>query len=139
MNEIVPEDANRDSRESGNPASAAKAVGDIPARRQRAGEWLPICAVDDIPRLGARVINSVRGDIALFRNANDEIFALADRCPHKGGRLSQGIVFDGKVACPLHGWTICLGDGKAVAPDKGCVKTFRVKVESDEVFLALGA
>ncbi len=99
--------------------------------------WRHICAFADIPRLGARVVKHGATEIAVFRNADDTLFALADRCPHKGGKLSQGIVFDGKVACPLHGWVICLNDGKAVAPDEGCAKTFDVKIEGGEVFLAL--
>ncbi len=99
--------------------------------------WKEICPLQEIPRLGARVIKSPEGDISLFRNADDVVLALADRCPHKGGRLSQGIVFDGKVACPLHGWTISLHDGKAIAPDEGRVETFEVKVENGKVFLSL--
>jgi nitrite reductase (NADH) small subunit len=97
--------------------------------------WIPICAVADIPSLGARVVKSSCGDIAVFRNADDEIFALRDKCPHKGGPLSQGIVFGRKVACPLHGWNICLDDGNAVAPDKGCAETFPVEVRQGRVFV----
>jgi len=87
--------------------------------------------LEDIPRLGARVVRTAKGDIAVFRNADDELFALEDRCPHKGGPLSQGIVFGRRVACPLHGWTVELADGCAVAPDKGCAKRFPVKVDAD--------
>lgn len=88
--------------------------------------------LDDIPRLGARVIRTARqGDIAIFRTSKDEVFALEDRCPHKGGPLSQGIVFGRRVSCPLHGWTVELADGCAVAPDRGCARRFPVKVESD--------
>lgn len=88
--------------------------------------------LDDIPRLGARVVRTrEHGDIAVFRNAEDELFALQDRCPHKGGPLSQGIVFGRRVSCPLHGWTVGLDDGCAVAPDKGCAKRFRVQLEPD--------
>lgn len=95
-----------------------------------------ICAVTDIPRLGARVVKSaLHGDIAVFRNAEDEIFALQDKCPHKGGPLSQGIVYGKRVACPLHNWNIELGDGCAVAPDQGCTKSYAVKVEDGTVYL----
>jgi nitrite reductase (NADH) small subunit len=88
--------------------------------------------LEDIPRLGARVIRtSTHGDIAVFRTAEGEIFALEDRCPHKGGPLSQGIVFGTRVACPLHGWTVALADGCAVAPDRGCARKFEVEVASD--------
>jgi nitrite reductase (NADH) small subunit len=88
--------------------------------------------LEDIPRLGARVIRSARhGEIAVFRGAGDEVFALEDRCPHKGGPLSQGIVFGNRVACPLHGWTVGLDDGCAMAPDKGCAKRYPVRVSAD--------
>lgn len=102
------------------------------------GEWVTVGALESIPRLGARVVRSqVHGDIAVFRTADDAVFALLDRCPHKGGPLSQGIVFGTKVACPLHNWNICLDDGNAVAPDVGCAKTFAVKVEAGQVLVAL--
>ena len=99
--------------------------------------WSRICRVEDIPRLGARVVKSAAGNIAVFRNAEDEVFALRDKCPHRGGPLSQGIVFGRKVACPLHGWNIGLEDGNAVAPDVGCARHYAVKIEADEVFLRI--
>ena len=93
--------------------------------------------MDDIPRLGARVVHSAHGDIAVFRNAEDEVFALLDKCPHKGGPLSQGIVFGRHVACPLHNWSIGLADGHALAPDEGCAQRFATKVENGLVFLEI--
>ena len=99
--------------------------------------WKQVSTLDDIPPLGSRVVKSIQGDIALFRTAEDEVFALLDRCPHKGGHLSQGIVFGKKVACPMHGWHIGLEDGIAVAPDEGCAASFPVKVEGGKVFLSL--
>ena len=94
-----------------------------------------ICALNDIPRLGARVVRSAHGDIAVFRNADDEVFALLDKCPHKGGPLSQGIVYGKRVTCPLHSWNIELAGGNAVAPDHGCARAFAVKVEDGAVYL----
>lgn len=99
------------------------------------GEWVMVGALADIPRLGARVVKSAHGDIAVFRNAADDVFALRDRCPHRGGPLSQGIVFGRHVACPLHNWNISLDDGKAVAPDEGCAQRFAVKVDDGRVYL----
>ncbi|WCM89858.1 nitrite reductase small subunit NirD [Acidovorax sp. NCPPB 3576] len=99
-------------------------------------DWKYICRVDDIPVLGSRRVARPQGlDVAVFRNGADEVFALLDRCPHKGGPLSQGIVFGTSVACPLHNWTIGLCDGQASAPDEGCTPKFAVKVEGGEVFL----
>jgi nitrite reductase (NADH) small subunit len=99
-------------------------------------DWKPICRVEDIPVLGARRVQRREGgEVAVFRNAEDQVFALLDRCPHKGGPLSQGIVFGTSVACPLHNWTIGLDDGCAKAPDVGCAQRFSVKVEADTVYL----
>ena len=102
-------------------------------------EWKAICRIDDIPVLGARRVARPAGvDVAVFRNAEDQVFALLDRCPHKGGPLSQGIVFGDSVACPLHNWTIALADGQAKAPDHGCTVSFACKVEDGAVFLDAG-
>ncbi len=100
--------------------------------------WKAICPLDDIPRLGSRVVQrSSGGDVAVFRTADDAVFALHDKCPHKGGPLSQGIVHGRRVTCPLHAWNIGLADGHAVAPDVGACRTFQVKVEDGTVFLAV--
>ena len=101
-------------------------------------QWKTLCKVEDIPKLGARrVTRKEGGDVAVFRTADDRVFALLDKCPHKGGPLSQGIVFGESVACPLHNWTIGFGDGCAAAPDVGCVQKFSVRVEGDVVSLDL--
>ena len=99
--------------------------------------WLKVAAVEDIPRLGARVINTPAGNIAVFRTQDDELFALEDSCPHRGGPLSQGIVFDKHVACPLHDWVISLDKGCAVGPDEGCVKKFPVRCLDGVVYLSI--
>lgn len=99
-------------------------------------EWTKVCHVEDIPVAGARRISRSNGmDVAVFRTTDDHVFALLDRCPHKGGPLSQGIVFGTSVACPLHNWTIGLDSGEAAAPDNGCTPKFAVKVEAGVVYL----
>lgn len=99
--------------------------------------WTEIGTLDDIPRQGARVVKCADGDIAVFRTLYDEVFALRDKCPHKGGPLSQGIVHGNKVACPLHDWKISLDTGMAVAPDEGCAARFPVRIDGGKVFLSL--
>lgn len=99
-------------------------------------DWKKLCQLDDIPRLGSRIVASASGDIALFRTADDEVFAVHDRCPHKGGPLSQGILTGKAVTCPLHGWKIALADGEALAPDAGCARTFSVKRVGGDVWIA---
>ena len=106
------------------------------APQQATDDWLDVCAVDDVPALGARVVKrAAGGDIALFRSSQGKVFALIDRCPHKGGPLSQGIVFGESVACPLHNWTLSLATGIANAPDEGCAARFDVRIEAGRVLM----
>jgi nitrite reductase [NAD(P)H] small subunit len=99
--------------------------------------WIAIGSLSDIPRRGARCLEAPDGKIALFRTADDRVFALDDRCPHKGGPLSQGIVHGTSVTCPLHNWVISLESGEALGADEGCVRTVPVKVEDGTLFIAL--
>ncbi len=101
--------------------------------------WIEVGMLDDIPRQGARVVRRADGDIAVFRTLEDEVFALRDKCPHKGGPLSQGMVHGHKVTCPLHDWKISLDTGMAVAPDEGCAARFPVRLEDGRIFLMLAA
>jgi nitrite reductase (NADH) small subunit len=99
--------------------------------------FVPVAKLEDIPRLGARRWHGEDGQvIAVFRTQTDALFALADKCPHKGGPLSQGIVFGESVACPLHNWCISLKTGEACSPDEGQVERFEVRVVDGVVELA---
>lgn len=99
--------------------------------------WTEVGTLNDIPALGARVVRTEQGDIALFRTVDDHVFALRDACPHKGGPLSQGIVHGSRVTCPLHNWVIELASGTACAPDEGATSCYSVKVENGVISLAL--
>ena len=99
-------------------------------------DWIEIVALDEIPKLGARVIRTDTVDVAVFRTSDDQVFAVRDACPHKGGPLSQGIVHGTSVTCPLHNWKIDLASGEARAPDRGCSRSFPVKLEDGRVFLS---
>jgi nitrite reductase (NADH) small subunit len=100
--------------------------------------WLDVGALGVIPIRGARVLATAAGPVAVFRTGANRVFALRDRCPHRGGPLSQGIVHGDCVTCPLHDWVIDLESGAARAPDEGCVETFPVRVESGRVLIDLG-
>ena len=102
-------------------------------------DWTAICRLSDIPVLGARRVARPQGmAVAVFRTADDRVFALLDRCPHKGGPLSQGIVHGDAVACPLHNWSIALADGNARAPDEGCTPSFACQLRDGQVWLDTG-
>jgi len=96
-------------------------------------EWIQIGVLMDFPKQGSRVVNSPKGSIAVFRTQDDQFFALHDRCPHRGGPLSQGIVHGHRIACPLHSWVIDLETGGAVAPDQAKPPVSRLK-KSRELF-----
>ena len=102
-------------------------------------KWIHIGMLSDIPRRGARCVASPLGRIAVFRTADDRVFAMEDRCPHKGGPLSQGIVHGASVTCPLHNWVISLETGKAQGADEGMVRTVPVMVEGDILLIAADA
>jgi nitrite reductase (NADH) small subunit len=98
-------------------------------------DWLDVGALADIPRRGGRVVKTPRGCIAVFRAADDAVFALDDRCPHKGGPLSNGIVHGHSVTCPLHNWVFAMATGQAQGPDEGRVRTHAVRVEAGRILL----
>ena len=102
-------------------------------------EFIAIGHIDDIPRRGARCVNTAFGRIAVFRTAENEVFAIDDRCPHKAGPLSEGIVHGRAVTCPLHNMVISLESGTAQGADEGAVQTYPVRVEDGRLSIALSA
>ncbi|KGJ11016.1 nitrite reductase small subunit NirD (plasmid) [Paracoccus versutus] len=98
--------------------------------------FVDIGALDDIPRQGARVIRTAQGCVAVFRTLDDRVFALDDRCPHKGGPLSEGMVHGDRVTCPLHNWVFDMNSGAAQGADEGAVRTWPVRVERGRVLIS---
>ncbi|PPC82445.1 MAG: nitrite reductase (NAD(P)H) small subunit [Methylotenera sp.] len=99
--------------------------------------WVKVAPLEEIPKLGARVVRSQNVDIGVFRLEDDRIYAVNNSCPHKGGPLSEGIVYGDRIACPLHSWKINLVDGKADEPDVGETACFNTKIEDGVVYLEL--
>ncbi|MFC0199752.1 nitrite reductase small subunit NirD [Paracoccus rhizosphaerae] len=97
--------------------------------------FVDIASLEDIPRQGARMIRTAAGCIAVFRTADDRVFALDDRCPHKGGPLSEGIVHGHHVTCPLHNWVFDLNTGTAQGADEGAVRTWPVRVQNGRILI----
>lgn len=100
-------------------------------------DWHDIGTIDDIPLRGARCVTTPQGRVAVFRTADDKVYAIDDHCPHKGGPLSQGIVHGASVTCPLHNWVFSLETGLAQGADEGAVRTLPVKVENGSIWLGL--
>jgi len=102
------------------------------------GDWIDVGALGEIPVRGARTIKMGAGseEIAVFRTAANKVYALVNRCPHKQGPLSQGIVHGDAVACPLHNWRISLSTGEALGEDKGCVPTIAVRIDAGRILIS---
>lgn len=98
-------------------------------------DWVDIGALGDIPKRGSRVVKTALGCVAVFRTGADEVFALENRCPHKGGPLSEGIVHGTSVTCPLHNWVFSLETGAAQGSDSGTVPTYPARIEAGRVLL----
>ncbi|MEP3246470.1 MAG: nitrite reductase small subunit NirD [Sneathiella sp.] len=99
--------------------------------------WIEIGAIQDIPVRGSRCISYGDTTIAVFRTSQNDVFALEDKCPHKNGPLSQGIVHDGCVTCPLHNWIISLETGQAQGADEGQTKIFPIRMEGQKILLQI--
>ena len=97
--------------------------------------WIDIGALSDIPPQGARVVKTAQGCVAVFRTAEDQVFAIDDACPHKGGPLSEGIVHGNSVTCPLHAWVFSLETGLAQGADEGAVNSYPARVEAGRILL----
>lgn len=97
--------------------------------------WIDIGTLEDVPVRGARLVRTPAGCVAVFRTGEQEVFAAADRCPHKGGPLSEGIVHGRKVTCPLHNWVFSLETGEAQGSDDGVIDTYPVKIEAGRLLL----
>ena len=97
--------------------------------------WIDIGSIEQIPVRGARVVKTKLGCIAVFRTSEDEVFATSDRCPHKDGPLSEGIVHGTSVTCPLHNWVFDLNSGEAQGADEGKIDTYAIRVENGRLML----
>ena len=100
------------------------------------GEWLDIGPVGQIAPGHARTLPVQGGEeIAVFHTLEGRFYALVNKCPHKAGPLSQGIVHGHVVTCPLHSWNISLKTGEALGEDRGCVPTIPLRVDAGRIYL----
>jgi nitrite reductase (NADH) small subunit len=101
--------------------------------------WIDVGSVDQVPMRGSRLVATPSGNIAVFKMQNGRILALWDRCPHRGGPLSQGIVHGDSVTCPLHNWVIGLETGEVRGPDQGCARKVQIKIEDARILIDAGS
>ena len=100
-------------------------------------KFIEVININEIPKMGSRVLEMGDTEIALFKTLEDKVFAINNVCPHKQGKLSEGIVHNDNVTCPLHNWVIDFNSGEAQGSDTGCTNTYEVKIEEEKVFIKL--
>jgi len=104
------------------------------------GDWLDIGPTSQIAPGNARTL-PVQGadEIAVFHTLDNQFYALVNRCPHKAGPLSQGIVHGSVVTCPLHSWQISLRSGAALGDSEeergACVPTIPLRIDAGRIYL----
>lgn len=108
------------------------------------GEWLDIGPVTQVAPGSARTLPVEGGEeIAIFHTLDHQFYALVNKCPHKQGPLSQGIVHGGVVTCPLHNWNISLTTGRVLGDSEeekaACVPTIPLKIDAGRIFLLRSA
>lgn len=100
--------------------------------------WVDVCALEDVPIQGSRIVKTDQGCLALFRTTSDDVYALDDKCPHKNGPLSQGIVAGKTITCPLHNWVFSMETGEAQGADEGSVAVTPARLKDGRIQLDLG-
>jgi nitrite reductase/ring-hydroxylating ferredoxin subunit/uncharacterized membrane protein len=123
----------------GGHLSYDKGVGvDQTAFRELPEDWTPTVSEDEVREGEATRASAGDVDVLLSRYEG-RIYAIADRCTHRSGSLSDGTVADGCVTCPLHGSVFRLSDGAVVRGPAGAPEpAFDVRVENGTVEVRAG-
>lgn len=100
-------------------------------------KWYKITEIENIPSMGSRKVEIGEIEIAIFKTRDGSIFAINNVCPHKQGKLSEGLVHEKQVTCPLHSWEIDLTTGKALGNDSGCTNIYESKIVDGIVYISL--
>lgn len=99
--------------------------------------WVKLVATEEIPSMGSRKVVVGETEIAIFKTKDGSVFAINNVCPHKQGKLSEGLVHEHVVTCPLHNWDVDLATGEALGNDSGCTNVYETKIEEGVVYLNL--
>ena len=100
-------------------------------------KWYKITEIENIPFMGSRKVEIGEIEIAIFKTRDGSIFAINNICPHKKGKLSEGLVHETQVTCPLHNWEIDLKTGLTLGNDKGCTRIYETRIEEGIIYICL--
>ncbi len=98
--------------------------------------FVGVCSTGEIEPGCCRVVVAGGRQIALF-NVEGNFFATDNTCAHRGGPLGEGSLEGATVTCPWHAWSYNVTTGICVANPNISVKTYPVKVDGDQVQIAV--
>jgi nitrite reductase (NADH) small subunit len=104
---------------------------------QHVNAAIPLCPLEEIPVGLGRSFEVGGLPIAVFRSRTGDVFAVANRCPHKGGPLSEGMLAGNRVVCPMHAFRFDSVTGECDQEGTCAVATYPVEVIAGEVRLTL--
>lgn len=97
-------------------------------------EFVRICSVADLPNEGnVKEITAPNGRPLCLARVKGEVTAMDNECPHNGGPLGEGMIEEGKVICPWHGWAFDRHTGAADHNAAAVVEIIALKMDGDDV------
>lgn len=99
--------------------------------------WIATLSINEIPNMGSRVLYYKDEEIAIFKTKDGKIYAISNLCPHKKGKLSEGLVHESMVTCPLHNWDIDLKSGEAKGENCDCTTTYETQIKDELIYINL--
>ena len=100
-----------------------------------ATKWIAVAAVGELSEGGSKEVTYDGNSVALFRQG-EEYFAVANQCAHYGAPLCGGLMRNGAVMCPWHGWQFDLQTGECLSAPGCKIDAYQVKIENGEVKVA---
>lgn len=109
---------------------------------QPATQRVPLCTLDELPAGLGRAFEVAGRTIAVFRTRKDEVFAMNNRCPHKNGPMSEGMIArdaDGQpqAVCPLHAFRFNAATGECDQPGVCRMQTYPIRIVDGQVYIEL--
>lgn len=103
------------------------------------GRWVCVGSQSGIPIREGRMAEIAGHELAVF-NLGERVVAVENRCPHRGGPLSDGMVAGDSVVCPLHAWKVCFSTGSVLRPaEAACVSTYPTHIQDGYIYVSLPA
>lgn len=101
-------------------------------------EFHKLTTISELPPAGEAREFNCDGHTVCIANENGQYSAMDNVCAHRGGPLGQGVVEQGKIVCPWHGWQFDLKTGKSEQSATLGVDVYELKIEGEDVLVKVG-